>query len=198
MCVSHTCPLHLFLTHSGHTGAHPAACTAHSTWAGMSCASSKMKTRKKSLLLRFCGTKFHTGLVLVLDNCSWRWGLRSQSLWNAGGTDVSVHSPISPASVSAVWLTPCAHPSLTFMARYVLHAPPRSVPEWAALCKCVSRLLNSQRDQVAYSSKAGSLLIFTWTMICTIDSASYPRNCLFKSGSVWVLRHKQLLPFMQD
>lgn len=52
MCVSRTCPFHLFLTQRGHPGAHSAHCTAHSTWAGMSCASSNMKTREewKSLL----------------------------------------------------------------------------------------------------------------------------------------------------
>lgn len=41
--VSYACPLHSFSTHGGHTGVRP----AHSTCAGMPCASSNMKTREE-------------------------------------------------------------------------------------------------------------------------------------------------------
>ena len=96
-------------------------------------------------------------------------------------------------SLSVAWLTFYVHSYLTFIAKCMLCAPPKLAPGWTALCKWISLLLNSQWDQVDYSSKAGSLFIFTWTVLYTIDSASYPRNCLFKSDCVWVAQAQTIV-----
>lgn len=60
-------------------------------------------------------------------------------------------SRISGLSLCGLAHMVCSFLIHTSMARYVLHArildPPRSAPDWVALCKCISHLLNSQWDQ---------------------------------------------------
>lgn len=59
----------------------------------------KLEKSTSPSLLGFCDIKFHTELVLIGDNWWLRQDSRFQSLWNAGGIEVSGHSPRSPVSL---------------------------------------------------------------------------------------------------
>lgn len=188
MCVSYTCPFYLFLTHGGHTEEHPAHCTAHSSWAGMSRGSSNTKNWRKvkvpaseMLWNKVSHRAGGIGIGQLNPEIRSKVWASLECRWNRG---FCASSHISGLCLCRLAHTACSFLTHTSMARYMLFAPPRSAPEWAALCKCISHLLNSQWDQVVHSSKVGSLFVFTWTITCTINSASYPRNCLFKSGCV--------------
>jgi len=153
--ASYACPLHLFSTHGGHSG----VCPAQSTCTGMPYASSNTKTRENYEFLLagiLCYKVSHgvgTDTGWLIPEIRFEVSVSLKCRWNRGLSAFS--------QISGLPLRPGSQSSLTFMTRWVLCAPPRLVPGWTVLCKWILLLLNSQWDQVDYSSKAGSLFVFT-------------------------------------
>lgn len=156
-------------------------------------------TKPREELEGFCDIKFHTGLVLIWGSWTLRQDKRFQSLWNAGGIKASVHSPRSLVSLCGL-----AHIVCSFLS-YLHSKICATCTSWVSTC--INRFV--QRDRTAFEllMRSGGLCKQSWqSSHIFLDSVIHNRFCFLSQKlfvQIWLcvcewLRHKQLLPFMQD
>lgn len=161
---------------------HPAHCTAHSSWAGMPRGSSNTKNWRKvkvpaSEMLWNKVSHRAGGIGIGQLNPEIRsevWA-SLECRWNRG---FCASSHISGLCLCGLAHTACSFLTHTSMARYMLFAPPRSAPEWAALQMHFTSFELPMRSGGAFKQSWQSFRIY-------LDNNMYNKFC-FLSQKLFV------------